>query len=47
MHRNFNVTKPNNNEKIRKFQQERSPTLIAVLDTNDQLYGALISENIR
>lgn len=31
----------------RKFQQERSPTLIAVLDTNDQLFGALISENIR
>jgi len=31
----------------RKFQQERSPTLIVVMDTNDQLFGALISENIR
>eukprot|EP00088_Acartia_fossae_P012201 TRINITY_DN16278_c1_g1_i1.p1 TRINITY_DN16278_c1_g1~~TRINITY_DN16278_c1_g1_i1.p1 ORF type:complete len:216 (+),score=40.83 TRINITY_DN16278_c1_g1_i1:763-1410(+) len=31
----------------RKFQDARSPTLIAVLDTNDQLFGALISENIK
>jgi hypothetical protein len=31
----------------RKFQQERSPTLIVVQDSNDQLFGALISENIR